>query len=73
MESGVRNHQLIEYIKAYQAKEEGIEFIEWSEADLKEARAAGFATWDSMAALSPRCARLVESVKVQARGLGKID
>lgn len=47
--------------------------VYWSGEDIAKVRKVGFGLWDSVAAKSPRCARMVEIVKAQMRDLGKMQ
>ena len=46
--------------------------VSWSEADKAKVRELSIALWDDVAAKSPRCARLVEIVRAQAKDMNKI-
>lgn len=61
-----------QYLIASAQKQYGFTPVTWSNEDTAIATAAGIATWDIVAAKSPRCKELVDIVKAQARLLGKI-
>jgi len=51
----------------------GLKVIKWDADATKRATEAGLATWDTVAAKSPRCARLVEIVRQQMRDYGRLQ
>jgi len=64
---------LLQYQVSAAVRDYGIKVVNWTGAARDKCYAAGMATWDEVAAKSPRTAELVEIVKKQARLLGKID
>jgi len=54
-------------------KEGYVKEIIWSEEDTAKVRKIGIGLWDEVAAKSPRCAKLIDIIKAQARDLGKIE
>ena len=70
-----REYEMVQYyVLRSVAKETGLKVIKWSAEDAAKIRKASIETlWEQEAAKSPRCAKLVEMVRAQAKDLGKID
>lgn len=54
------------------SREYPFNLVHWSAEDIAKVRKIGFGLWDTVAAKNPRCAKLVEIVKIQMRDLGKL-
>jgi TRAP-type C4-dicarboxylate transport system substrate-binding protein len=73
LENSLNNAVWEKYLATKAIKENpSFKLVEWSDKDAAAVRKIGISTWDTVAAKSPRCARLVDIVKEQMRDLGKI-
>jgi TRAP-type mannitol/chloroaromatic compound transport system substrate-binding protein len=54
-------------------KNDGVDVIEWSEADLRRVRAVSREVWDEFAQKSPMTKKVVDSQKAWLKELGLID
>ncbi len=60
------------YAIKHAAKTYGMQEVTWTGAAVDKAVANGIATWDTIAAKSPRCKELVDTLKKQMKDLGKM-
>ncbi len=67
-----QNASNIRYFGDWSQAKGGIKLVRWTGADRQKAYDTGIGLWDKIASLSPRCAKLVDIVKAQARDYGKI-
>lgn len=73
LENTMNNYVWDLYWATKASKEYPFKLVYWSDQDIAKVRKIGFGLWDSVAAKSPRCAKLVEIVKTQMRELGKLQ
>jgi len=71
---GGRNmHIAGELMKARAQKDHGVKIVHWNDADQATALDAAHASWDTIAALSENCKRLVDIVKQQHRDFALME
>jgi TRAP-type C4-dicarboxylate transport system substrate-binding protein len=61
------------YVARQASKTYPFKLVYWSDKDVDKVRNIAFGLWDSVAAKSPRCAKLVNIVKAHMRDLGKMS
>ena len=60
------------YLATKASKEYPFQLVRWSHSEAQKMRQAGYNLWDSIAAKSPRNAKLVEMVRAHMRSIGKM-
>ncbi len=73
LEHSLNNSAYEQYLAAKGVRENpDFKLVEWSEEDIKKVQQIAYSTWDTVAAKSPRCARLVDIIKQQMRDFGRM-
>jgi TRAP-type mannitol/chloroaromatic compound transport system substrate-binding protein len=62
-----------DYKVVQELKNQGVEVIEWSEADLRAVRMVARGVWDEFSKKSPMTKRVLDSQKIWLKELGLID
>ncbi len=60
------------YVSNKAAKEYPFKLVRWPADDAAKVRRIGIDLWEKVASKNPRCARLVDTVRLQMKELGKL-
>lgn len=72
LENSLNNYVFELYLANKASKEHPFKLVYWSDADANKVKKVGYSLWESIAAKSPRCAKLVNIVRDQMKDLGKM-